>query len=151
MERPLISHATLTAANAVTGGGVSVEELTSAELELGVNIVGEYRKFLRTMGWLSSDNVEIFGLGADAPKHLRLVAIAIRERMEMYPPLPRELLPITNDGSGNLYCVHHAGGTMLEPEIVFWDHQLGSKQKPLPVAPSFSVWAEQALSGLSTN
>ncbi|AKV00499.1 hypothetical protein AKJ09_07162 [Labilithrix luteola] len=88
----------------------------------------------------------MFGLGDDTPTFLELVKIAISERTEVGCPIPVELVPLQNDGLGNLYCI------TTKPEeagaIVFWDHEGGPHQVPDRIAPSFAEWLVQLLDDL---
>jgi hypothetical protein len=120
------------------GQGVGELEINTASAQLGVNLAGGYRLFLRRFGWGGVGSIELFGLGADVPPYLSLIAMTRSEREEMSPSLPVHLLPLMNDGGGNLYCLdsRRAG----EPPVVFWDHTLGARQEPTQVAPNFIEW-----------
>jgi cell wall assembly regulator SMI1 len=122
------------------GNGASQLDITHAEAKLDVIIRGHYREFLLTYGWIRLGTIEVFGLGNDTPKHLSLIEITETERHEMYPPLERFLIPVLNDGSGNLFCINTAYGNEAEPPVVFWDHELGTDQSLEPVAASFGEW-----------
>ncbi|WP_061231596.1 SMI1/KNR4 family protein [Leptospira noguchii] len=54
-----------------------------------------------------------------------LISVTESERVEMKPKLPKYLIPIMNDGSGNLYCIDTR---FVEPFLVFWDHEIGEDQ-----------------------
>lgn len=123
-----------------SGNGASQYDITNAEAKLDVIIRGHYREFLLTYGWIRLGTIEIFGLGDETPKHLNLVEMAESERQEMYPPLEHCLIPVLNDGSGNLFCINTAYSNAAEPPIVFWDHELGKDQSLEPVAASFGEW-----------
>lgn len=89
---------------------------------------------------------ELFGLGADVPPYLSLTAMTRSEREEMSPSLPAHLIPLMNDGGGNLYCLDSRGGG--EPPVVFWDHTAGARQEPAQVASDFTTWlAERVQQG----
>jgi hypothetical protein len=120
------------------GRGVTEEELNAASAQLGVSLTGSYRLFLQRFGWGGVGSIELFGLGVDAPPYLSLTAMTRSEREEMSPALPRHLIPLMNDGGGNLYCLDSrvAG----EPPIVFWDHTAGEQQEPPQVASDFVAW-----------
>lgn len=122
------------------GTGASEAEIASAEKGLGIQFCGHYREFLLSYGWIRLGTIEVFGLGADVPKHLDLLDITTDERREMNPPLAHFLVPVFNDGSGNLYCVNTASGNSVEPPMVFWDHELGGDQSLEPVGSSFGEW-----------
>jgi hypothetical protein len=120
------------------GQGVSELEIDTASAQLGVKLAGGYRLFLRRFGWGGVGSIELFGLGADVPPYLSLTAMTRSEREEMSPALPVHLLPLMNDGGGNLYCLDSRSAG--EPPVVFWDHTLGAQQEPMQVAPNFIEW-----------
>lgn len=115
------------------GGGATPAEIRLAETAIGTAFPDDLREFLREFGWMSSDEIELFGLGGDVPIHLDLVHMTLSERAEMYPPLPDNLLALSNDGAGNLFC-------LLGKGVVLWDHELGADQDPEPISPSFYRW-----------
>jgi hypothetical protein len=125
------------------GRGTNEHDLHSASVRLGVNLVGGYRRFLQRFGWGGVGSFELYGLGSDVPPHLDLVAVTESERREMRPALPVHLIPLMNDGGGNLYCLDSRGEG--EPGVVFWDHSAGEEQKPEPVAPDFVSWMAERL------
>lgn len=131
--------------NKVFGQGASEEDIQAAEAALGLPLVGAYRAFLRDFGWGGVDHLELYGLGADVPPYLHLVTIVESERHEMAPSLPYNLVPVMNDGAGNLYCIDtNAAGR----PVVFWDHSLGYEQQPEVCAVGFAEWLEQQLDQL---
>lgn len=76
--------------------------------------------------------------------HLNIVDITLSERTEMSPRLPRALLPILNDGGGNLYCLdlESAG-----PRVVLWTHDDTESQEPSVEGTDFSTWLGERLRG----
>jgi len=108
---------------------------------LGIHIAGDYRDFVESLGWGGADDFEIYGLGADVPDHLDLCAMTESERTVANPPLPANLLPLLNDGGGNLYCIDLLAGE----DVVIWDHERSSDQTPERVAPNFSALLQQLL------
>jgi hypothetical protein len=126
------------------GSGATEEEIQRAERDLGLRIFGAYREFLRRFGWGGVEDFELYGLGTGVPSHLNLVNITQSERSEMEPHLPRDLLPIMNDGGGNLYCLNTCTGTN-EPAIVSWYHDLGYEQTPELVSEDFASWVTSLL------
>jgi hypothetical protein len=118
------------------GAGVSDDEIAAAERALEVRIEGGYRQFLKQFGWGGVEHLELHGLGGSS--HLDLVRVTQSERSEMEPALPVHLVPVMNDGGGNLFCLDtHVAN---EPPIVFWDHTGGVDQEPEVEAESFSSW-----------
>jgi hypothetical protein len=120
------------------GRGVAEADINTASARLGVNLTGSYRLFLQRFGWGGIGSIELFGLGADAPPYLSLTAMTLSEREEASPALPVHLIPLMNDGGGNLYCLDSRMED--QPPVVFWDHTAGEQQEPVPVAPDFLVW-----------
>jgi SMI1-KNR4 cell-wall len=110
------------------GIGATEVEITSAEQELRLSIQGSYRDFLRQFGWDGAGAFELYGLGSDVPPHLDLIRITRSEREVMEPSLRTYLLPLMNDGGGNLYCLDIR--TTPEPVVVFWDHSRPANQAP---------------------
>ena len=125
------------------GQGASEHDLQAANARLGVNLGGGYRRFLERFGWGGVGSFELYGLGVDVPPYLDLVAATESERTQMSPALPSHLIPIMNDGGGNLYCLDSSKAG--EPMIVFWNHTAGEEQEPEPVASDFVSWLEARL------
>jgi hypothetical protein len=120
------------------GQGVIETEINTASAQLGVTLAGGYRLFLRRFGWGGVGSIELFGLGADVPPYLSLTAMTRSEREEMSPALSAHLIPLMNDGGGNLYCLDSR--VSGEPPVVFWDHTAGAQQEPSQVASDFIAW-----------
>lgn len=120
------------------GRGASEAELNAASARLGVNLTGSYRLFLQRFGWGGVGSLELFGLGSDVPPYLSLTAMTLSEREQAHPSLPAHLVPLMNDGGGNLYCLDSRRKD--QTPVVFWDHTAGEQQEPVPVAPDFLVW-----------
>lgn len=120
------------------GQGASEAEINTASTQLGINLAGGYRLFLLRFGWGGFGSIEIFGLGADVPPYLSLTEMTRSEREEMSPRLPSHLVPLMNDGGGNLYCLDSR--VEGEPPVVFWDHTAGEQQEPTKVTSDFMVW-----------
>ena len=110
------------------GHGVTDEAVQYAEGALHVTFPPALREYLKRFGHLEFGHFELFGLGDEIPKYLDIVEVTKSERSESGCPLPTNLVPLLNDGGGNLYCVavsdEHAGS------IVFWDHEAGPAQEP---------------------
>lgn len=115
-----------------------MEEVQVASARLGVRLEGGYRRFLERFGWGGVGSFELYGLGSDVPRYLDLVSVTESERTQMAPALPAHLIPIMNDGGGNLYCLDSSKAG--EPMIVFWAHTDGEEQQPETVASDFVSW-----------
>lgn len=123
--------------------GATEREITAAEKLLGVHILGGYRSFLKDFGWGGVECLELYGLGRDVPRHLNLSEITQSERQKMNPPLQAHLIPLMNDGGGNLYCINTQ--TEGEPKVVFWDHENSKDQLPEFEAITFAAWLNAEL------
>jgi cell wall assembly regulator SMI1 len=127
------------------GRGAQPEEIRGAEQLLQVRFPASYRSFLREFGWGGVEDIELFGLGGDVPPHLDLVRMTESEREEMRPRLARYLIPIMNDGGGNLYCLDASEPFREEYPVVLWDHEAGDSQQPDEIAADFSSWFSEQL------
>lgn len=132
--------------NGEFGGGASEAEIDRAAQALGVPIVGGYRAFLRRFGWGGIPGYVFYGLGEGVPSYLDLVAMTQSERTEMFPPIPRHLLPIMNNGAGDHFCLD-TGASESEPPIVTWYHEDGPAQDPEHAGSDFVAWLGAALDG----
>lgn len=119
------------------GKGASEADVAAAEKALGVPIRGDYRRFLLELGWGGAGHLELFGLGSDVPRHLDLVERTLSQRTEMHPRIPHDLLPIMNNGGGDLYCLDT---TTPGPKVVGWWHEEGESQTPTEEADDFATW-----------
>ncbi|WP_257457244.1 SMI1/KNR4 family protein [Archangium lipolyticum] len=120
------------------GQGACETEIHAANVQLGVTLAGGYRLFLRRFGWGGVGSIELFGLGGDVPPYLNLTEMTRSERADMSPSLSAHLIPLMNDGGGNLYCLDSR--VEGEPPVVFWDHAAGAQQEPVQVASNFIEW-----------
>ena len=102
----------------------------------------DYRRFLAEFGWAAVLHFEINGVGPDVPHHLDLVQVTLDERKNF--GLPPHLIPVMNDGGGNLYCFEGGRGGSNE-QILFWDHETSHASGPTVVAESFSAWLERLI------
>lgn len=132
------------------GVGATREEIEKAEQCLGVSLEGGYRAFLLRFGWGGVEDIELFGLGEGVPRYLHLERVTISERNDMRPWLPKFLIPIMNDGGGNLYCIDTSISSP-EPPVVLWCHDKPGTQRPIQVANNFVDWLEATLNERSKN
>lgn len=130
----------------VIGTGAGEADIESAQQSLGVAFPVALREYLQHFGHLEVGHFELYGLGAELPKYLQLVAMTVSERTESGCPLPHELVPILNDGGGNLYCIDTR--SCEDGRVVLWDHTLGGDQKPAQHSASFFEWIGGLLSAL---
>jgi SMI1-KNR4 cell-wall len=89
----------------VLGGGLAVSDIqiANAEYLLNIKFPADYFEYLKIFGWLEVDHYEFFGLGENIPKFLNLELIAPQEWET--GDLSKNLLPIWNNGGGDLYCI----------------------------------------------
>ena len=117
------------------GAGATPTVIERAESTLGVAFPPELREYLSRLGWLTAEDLEVNGLGDDVPAHLDLVSVTLDERSAFQPSLAEHLVPLANDGAGNLYCLDTFDG-----KIVFRDHESLDEPEPEVVAPSLGSW-----------
>lgn len=122
-----------------------MDEVEHAERVLDVTFGSSYRSFLVDFGWISVGPLELNGLGADVPPYLDLVKLTLWERTEAGNPLPAHLIPIMNNGGGDLYCLDGSSSSGGECPVVFYDHELGDTQQPPTVAANFATWLGDTL------
>ena len=122
------------------GSGASEEAIHSVEAKLGVKIAGSYRLFLSRYGWADIGSNEIYGLGDDVPLHLELVSNTFWERNEAFRRLPAHMVPVYNDGLGNLYVLNTDQVINDENPLCFWDHESLPDQPAEYIAASFAAW-----------
>lgn len=127
------------------GVGASAAAILEAEKRLRVTFPPVLTDYLRRLGWLSVGSEEFYGLGTDVPSHLSLVENAVWEREQSGCPVPNNLIPIYNDGFGNLACVdvNSARG-----RVAFWDHDQDEDQETDEVAESLEVWLANQIAEL---
>lgn len=128
------------------GRGATQAQIEEAEQALGVPLAGGYRRFLEQFGWGGVESIELYGLGPGVPDHLNLVSITMSEREQMQPRLRFGLIPIMNDGGGNLYCIDTKAPD--EPRVIFWDHGASPNQNESPDAEDFASWLSEQLDDL---
>lgn len=119
------------------GPGASEAEIAQAERELGLSFPTNYRLYLQTFGWLEIGSHEMFGLGRDVPEYLHLVSMTLEERTIMHPLTPHNLIPVINDGGGNLVCLDTSRSMGDDCPVVFQDHALDEIRD---FAESFLDW-----------
>jgi cell wall assembly regulator SMI1 len=128
------------------GHGVTDRAIQTAEEDLNVTFPPDLKDYLRRFGHIEFGPFELLGLGDEIPKYLDIVGITKSERIESGCPLPTNLVPLLNDGGGNLYCV--AVSDEQTGSIVFWDHEAGPEQEPELHASSLEEWMLDLLSDL---
>lgn len=132
-------------ANVERGTGVAVDEVDDAERLLDVVFGNSYRSFLIDFGWINVGSFELYGLGADIPPYLDVVKETLWERIESGMPLPHHLIPISNTGGGDHYCLDSSRVIAGECPIVFYGHELDASQQPSTVAADFGTWLAETI------
>ena len=130
----------------VIGCGISELALRTAEEELELTFPLQLCDYLMQFGHLELGHFELFGLGYSVPEYLDLVRMTLSERMDSGCPLRKDLIPLLNDGGGNLYCI--TAGRKQTGAIILWDHAAGPDQEPDAHAPTFQEWMIQLLEEL---
>lgn len=122
------------------GGQVAEETIAAAERRLG-SFPAVYRDFLRRFGFLWIGSAAFYGLGADAPSWLNLVSATEEARAAASNPLPAHLLPVRDNGGGDLYCLdtRQAAATGESP-VLYWDHARQLNPADDLVAPDFAAF-----------
>lgn len=127
------------------GNGASRSAVAEAEAALGVTFPSALREYLVRFGWVEFADKELFGLGEGVPHFLDIVRLTTTERTEAGAPLPPSLIPLLNDGRGNLSCIVANPGAVEDGSIVLWDHERGPAQEPEVCAPDLESWLESIL------
>ncbi len=130
----------------VFGTGCDQTLIRDAERALGVTFRPELQDYLVRFGHLELGHFELFGLGGDLPQYLSLVTMTQSERLDTGCPIPRNLVPLLNDGGGNLYCI--STNEASESGVFFWDHERGPGQEPARCATSLVEWLVELLHDL---
>lgn len=134
-------------ATAHVGNGATSDEIAEAERALRVVLPRSYKLFLREFGWGGAGHWELYGLGPDVPPYLQLVEMTVSERTEMMPPLLLHLIPIMNDGGGNLFCLDTSRyGPDQECPVVLRDHETGTAED---LSRSFLSWLDDCIRGIT--
>ena len=136
------------------GRGATTCEIVMAESGLGLLFPKSYKEFLSTIGWIDCPFITVCGLGPDADRRTSLIAIAQSwwYEVDIDIRLPRSLVPIVDDGSGNVYCLDVSETRDSECQVVFWDHESfeGVDQIPTVVGPDFCTWLVNEINQLGS-
>jgi hypothetical protein len=135
MNMDMLESLVCSLTDSALGAGASPLEISNAERTLAVRFPPSLKAYLRRLGWLRAGHMELFGLGRDVPKYLDLVNVTLWERNESGCPLPHQLLPVHNDGAGNLSCIDTRSGA-----VMVWSHELGQGQVPELVGKDLIEW-----------
>lgn len=125
---------------AIVGGGADDSAVEEAERRLCVRFPESLRSYVRKLGWVEAGSLEFYGLGAGVPRHLDIVRLCESEWSD--GGLPRTLIPVLNDGGGNLYCVDTNGAGA----VVYWDHSGGPVAQ---TATRFDEWFRERVDAVT--
>ena len=120
-------------------GGISLAEIADAEATLGVRFPSLLREYLSLFGQLTLPGRTLFGLDAQVPRFLHLVEMTLIERTEPGRPVPSHLVPLDNNGGGDLYCVDTRDD---DGRIVYWSHE-DEDDEPMVFYPSLAAWLDE--------
>ena len=127
-------------AEIATGCGARSDEIAEAERVLEVRFPAGYRRFLEDFGWFDGYDDRVFGLGADVPSIQDLVRETRAGRHEFRPYLPHGLIPLYNDGAGNISALDTRRSAGEAP-VVVWDHEFDERQDPeIDEESGFVAW-----------
>lgn len=129
---------------ATFGQGATPEEIAQLELDLGMSLPTGYISFLRTFGWFEDDQIKVLGItSGESPSYLSVLEGLRWEREESMTPIPHCVVPISDDGAGNLFCIHNDGPSRGEV-VLFGAHRACSFEMET-VATSFEEFLIERL------
>ncbi len=127
------------------GAGANAKMISAAEETLGVIFPASYRRFLTDFGWSCLGRFEIYGLGGDVPVWLDVVKMTSIERAGAHARLPAHLIPVHYEGDGDHVCIDTSQRFGDAAALVFWNHDLGTRQAPEKIADDFANWLASLL------
>lgn len=122
------------------GAGASPAEVAKAEEQLSLTLPDVYKRFLGEFGWLRIGSEEIHGLGGDVPSSIDLVRVTVSERLHFMPLRPRRMVPVRNDGGGNLSCLD--ASVPQRCPVLLRVHETG---RFVPEGDDFTGWLSQLI------
>ena len=133
-------------------GDVRVDEaeIQAVASDLGVRFPPMLADYLREFGWLGIGADKLFGLGPGVPDYLHIRTITKLEREQSGNPVHWSMIPLHNDGYGNLYCIVVDDSSPAYGNIVVWDHAAGPQQTPDHVADDLEKWLSEMLSSVES-
>lgn len=126
------------------GRGLPSPNVARIEKDLGAKLPASYRAFLVKAGWIDAAGLTVRGLGSPKDKHLDVVRVTKSERAFEFP-MPRELVPIADDGRGGYWCLDTARFKGGECPVVYRDHELiwDSKYRDERDSASFAAFLKR--------
>lgn len=92
------------------GLGATDAQIDQAASRLGVVFGSDLAEYLSTMGQVSIDHREVFGLGPEVPAYLDLELVTLAERRGY--GVPDKWVVVYNNGAGDLTCVNDDGSVV---------------------------------------
>ena len=126
-----------------TAGGCDDAIIKNVESKLGLIFPADFVQYLREFGQLSVGHFDFFGQGKDIPEFLDLCLVAQSEWQ--LAGLSKSLLPICNNGGGDLYCLDCKLSTTLKSVICFVPHETHASEK---IADGIEEWLCEKLASL---
>jgi hypothetical protein len=126
------------------GTGATGHEMSECERQLGVLLPASYKWLLQEFGFVHWPDY-IYGVGDRLLPGLSLCWKVWQEREQLWPRMPRHLVPISPDGWGNHYCLDTSQLAEEECPVVFWSHERGEDQEPERTHSSFLTWLEDGV------
>lgn len=124
-------------------GGLSAEDISSAEEQLGVQFPPSYRKFLSELGSCEADGTEFLGIYRTPPMGDALLG-TVHETLQAREDsrFPAELLVIQYDGMGGFVSLDASRTDEAgETPVVVWDPGAADRGGPEELAPDFGTYA----------
>lgn len=81
----------------------------------------------------------------DVRSALQLVRVTLEERRGFLLLTPPHLIPILNNGAGDLHCLDTSRLVNGERPVVCWNQELEEDQIPDKQAPGFLPWLSEEL------
>lgn len=119
------------------GEGATNAEIERLQAELAVRLSDDYRGFLGEVGWAAFSAFEVYGINVGALRHMDVARETLDERTICEPRLPHHLIPVMNNGSGDLYCIDTSDP---DGRIVQHIHDNDEEDRIQYVAPNFGQW-----------
>ncbi|MEY9871054.1 hypothetical protein ABH931_000508 [Streptacidiphilus sp. MAP12-33] len=123
-------------------GGLSTEDLSLAESELGVGFPPSYRHFLSSLGSCEAGSEEFLGVyrtPAMGGRLLGTVAETLEAQVDL--ALPGALLVIQFDGMGGLVCLDVSRlDEQGEAPVAVWDPGSAGRGGPEQLDPDFGTY-----------
>jgi hypothetical protein len=125
-------------------GPAADADIATAEQELGCTFPDSFKWFQKEFGAYSGFT-DVYGVKPLPAPQQNLIGITIFERHKGYPLVPAHLIPFSDSGSGDFFCLDNSRFADGECPVVFWDHEGDENQIPEELAANFLDWLEKEL------